>query len=473
MALSITNNVASLTAQNNLNRSSGALSKSLERLSSGLKINRGADGPAALVISEQQRAQISGLQTAIANASKAVNVVQTGEGALNEINSLLVKVRGLALDSANSGVNDANAQAANQAEIANALTTIDRIANTTQFGTKKLLDGSAGVNGSTDDPDVTFLKATTDSGQGTFAVVVGTAAEKGHVDAAVAQAAALAADETLTVNGVQVGLKAGQTQAQVIDTINSYSNQTGVKADAGGAGGATRLISNQFGLAAKVSVQSNVTAAANSSGIGTTTLTDSGVDVAGTIGGQAATGVGAVLNGTAGVGKGISVQFGLAAASATDSVTGAQGNVTTVNNALVFQIGANSGQTASVAIDKVQSNALGLNVSGVQFGNLSQIDVQTQAGAQDSIKVIDQAINEVTNLRGKLGAFQSNTLESTANNLRASLENTTAAESTIRDTDFAAETAAFTKNQVLIQAGTSVLQNANQTSQLVLSLLRG
>ena len=165
----------------------------------------------------------------------------------------MVKVRGLALDSANSGVNDANAQAANQAEIANALATIDRIANTTQFGTKKLLDGSAGVNGSTDDPDVTFLRATTDSGQGTFAVVVGTAAEKGHVDAAVAQAAALAADETLTVNGVQVGLKAGQTQAQVIDTINSYSNQTGVKADAGGAGGATRLITNQFGLAAKVS----------------------------------------------------------------------------------------------------------------------------------------------------------------------------------------------------------------------------
>src|SRR6185436_17440632 len=128
MGLVITNNVASLTGQHNLLRTSAALSKSLERLSSGLKINRGADGPAALVISEQQRAQISGLQKAIENTEKAVSMVQTAEGALNEINGLLVKIRSLALDSANSGVNDTNALAANQAEVDNALDTIDRIA---------------------------------------------------------------------------------------------------------------------------------------------------------------------------------------------------------------------------------------------------------------------------------------------------------------------------------------------------------
>src|SRR6266496_611743 len=106
MGLTISNNVASLTAQNNLNRTSGMLATSLERLSSGMKINRGADGPAALVISEQQRAQISGLQAAISNSDKAVSLVQTGEGALNEINGLLVKARSLAIDSANTGVND-------------------------------------------------------------------------------------------------------------------------------------------------------------------------------------------------------------------------------------------------------------------------------------------------------------------------------------------------------------------------------
>src|SRR6267142_2524104 len=109
MSLSITNNIASLTAQNNLTKTSSALSKSLERLSSGLKVNRGADGPAALVISERLRAQIGGLKTALDNTNKAVSLVQTGEGALNEINTLLGKARSLALDSANGGVNDTNA----------------------------------------------------------------------------------------------------------------------------------------------------------------------------------------------------------------------------------------------------------------------------------------------------------------------------------------------------------------------------
>jgi flagellin len=141
----IANNVGSLIAQNNLKRSSSMMSSSLEKLSTGFKVNRGADGPAALVISEKQRAQIAGLEQAIENTDKAVSVVQTAEGALNEVNSLLVKVRSLALDSANSGVNDADAMAANQAEIDNALETIDRIANSTQFSTKKLLNGDAGT----------------------------------------------------------------------------------------------------------------------------------------------------------------------------------------------------------------------------------------------------------------------------------------------------------------------------------------
>lgn len=165
MGLSIANNVTSLNAQHNLNKASMGVSKSVEKLSSGLKINRGADGPAALVISEKQRAQIAGLKQAVENTEKAASVVQTAEGALNEINSLLVKVRSLAIDSANSGVNDDDALAANQAEIDNALDTINRIANNTQFGTKKLLDGSAGIGGTATDADVTFLKGTSEIGR--------------------------------------------------------------------------------------------------------------------------------------------------------------------------------------------------------------------------------------------------------------------------------------------------------------------
>jgi flagellin len=136
MALTVVNNVSSLIAQNNLSRTTRGLTKSLERLSSGLKVNRGADGPAALVISEKQRAQIAGIKSAIENSEKAVSVVQTAEGALNKINGLLIKVRSLALDSVNTGVNDADALAANQAEITNALDTIDRIANNTSTRTR-------------------------------------------------------------------------------------------------------------------------------------------------------------------------------------------------------------------------------------------------------------------------------------------------------------------------------------------------
>jgi flagellin len=470
MGLAINNNVASLNAQNNLTKTNNMLSSSLEKLSTGLKINRGADGPAALVISEQQRAQIAGLRTAIDNTNKAVALVQTGEGALDEMNKLLNKVRSLAVDSANSGVNDAGAQAANQAEITNILGTIDRIAGTTKFGTKNLFDGSAGVSGTTSDTDVTFLRGTVDSVAGSYAVDVTTAGEKANVEAGTAQSANLAADENLNVNGVQIKLTAGMSQSQVVDKINEYSNQTGVKADTGGTGGATRLMSTNYGSAATVTVISDTTdgGGGDTSGIGTTALTDTGVDVAGTINGVAATGKGNVLTATSGAAKGVSVSFAASAAGAADTVTGAQGDVNVVNNALTFQVGANAGETVKVSFDKLNTANLGVGGSDL-FANLGAI---TTANGGEALKAIDKAIADVTELRGRLGAFQSNTLESTANNLRNTLENTTAAESVIRDTDFASEIANFTKFQTQMQAGSTVLGNANQITQLVAGLLR-
>jgi flagellin len=469
MPLGVVNNSGSINAQNNLSRAQTSLNRSIERLSSGLKVNRGSDGPAALVVSEKQRAQIAGLRTAIDNTEKAVSVVQTAEGALGEINSLLVKVRGLALDSANTGVNDDDALAANQAEIANALDTINRIANNTQFGSKKLLDGSAGKTGTTNDADVTFLQAGSATAAGTYAVNVTTAAERAFADAGTDQTAALAADETLTVNGVSISLSAGLDQAGVVSRINEYSGQTGVTARIDGT--TTQLYSEDFGSGASVSVVSNVAAAATSSGFGTTAINDSGLDVAGTIGGTAASGAGNVLSSTAGSAEGISVRLATSA-TPTETVTGAQGNVTVSDNSLTFQIGPSQNQTVNLAIDKVNPTALGVGLANNQFGTLDSVDVTSAGKAQDSLAVIDAAIEEVAGLRGKLGAFQSNTLEATANNLRATLENTVNAESVIRDTDFAEEISNFTNNQVLVQAGASVLSSANQSSQLVLSLLR-
>lgn len=686
MGLSIANNVASLNAQHNLNRASNAVAKSVERLSSGLKINKGADGPAALVISEKQRAQIAGLNQAIDNSQKAVSVVQTAEGALNEINALLVKVRTLAVDSANSGVNDAEALAANQAEISNALDTINRIASNTQFGSKKLLDGSAAgpSTGVATSSDLTGITATSNTTGGTYAVEVTTAGEKAKVTGAAAGISStetLAGDETLTVTGslgtATVTLAAGLDQSGIIDAINAKTTETGVVAEVdpgdstklrftssnygsaesisvtsdtatsgfkaadvvgasggilgadenltivGGAGttsatvaltkgddltlvvqkindykgttgveasidpddstklrfksltaagpdseihvtsdvaattyaasvtaGAayttltadetitvngtaialttgdtlsaaiTKINNEQYttgvlasddgtgklkfttkdkGLDASISVVSDVNGGDSgisdtaltdtgksstgigttelasvgslSSGVGTTALTDTGVDVAGTIDGVAASGTGNILTSTTGDAKDLSFTVG-ADTDAASTVSGDQGTITVTDKSLVFQIGANQHQTAKIAIQDVSANKLGTGVTGNQFANLSEIDVTSAAKAQDSLAIIDQAISNVTNLRGDLGAFQSNTLESTANNLRVTLENTTNAESVIRDTDFASEIAAFTKNQVLVQAGGSVLGNANQIPQQILQLLR-
>ena len=473
MALGIANNVSALNAQNNLAASSDKLNTSIERLSSGFKVNRGADGPAALVISEKQRAQISGLNAAIDNTEKAVSVVQTAEGALNEINSLLVKVRSLAVDSANTGVNDDDALAANQAEISNVLETINRIAENTQFGDKKLLDGSAGKNGVTSDSDVTFLKASQDTAAGNYAVEVTRAAEAAKATSTATQTGDLAADETLTVNGVNITLSAGSSRAEVQSRINEFSGQTGVvAADDPATANTTRLTTTQKGSDASISVISNTAAGAagTTSGFGDSEITDNGVDIAGEIGGVVAEGSGVTLTSISGDAKGVSLNIGDAADSA-DSVTGPQGTVSVTDNSLTFQIGANAGQTVDVAIDSAKATGLGVGLSGNQFSSLNDIDVTSSSKAQDTLSVVDAAIDEITNLRGTLGAFQSNTLESTANSLRTTLENTVNAESVIRDTDFAEEISNFTNSQVAVQAGTSVLSNANQSSQLILSLL--
>ena len=437
MALSIANNVSSLNAQHNLTRASSSVAKSVERLSSGLKVNRGADGPAALVISEKQRAQIAGLRQAIDNSEKAVSLVQTAEGALNEINSLLTKVRSLAIDSANSGVNDSDALAANQAEIANALETVTRISTNTQFGSKKLLNGDAtGVTATPSNAAVTFVAGTSDTNGGTFDVEVTTVAERATVDAT-AQTTTLAADEVLTINGVTINLTTGDDQDDVVDKINAVTAQTGVIADKLGAGGATRLYTSEFGSAATISAESDVAAAGDTSGIGTTALTDDGVDIEGEIDGVAATGVGNVLTSDSGDSDGLSVSIAASAADLLATETGALGDVEVIDKALVFQIGANQNQTAKISIANTSAASLGTGVTDNQFASLDEIDVSTSAGAQDAIAVIDAAINTVSTLRGTLGAFQQNTLESTANNLRSTLENTVNAESVIRDTDFA------------------------------------
>lgn len=488
MGLSLVNNVASLTAQNNLNSTNSALSKSLERLSTGLKVNRGADGPAALVISEQQRAQIAGLRTAIDNTNKAVSVVQTAEGGLNEVNRLLGKVRGLALDSANSGVNDTNALAANQAEIDNALTTITNIANTAKFGSKNLLNGQAGITGVVNGANTSNLGnigAGPGIAPGNYAVVVN-AATGGTVTGAAGAGAATGAG-SLSISGaglsqpINVALTAGDTATSSAQKIQAALDNSASSGGGGGkfkvteSGGAITINSNVLGSAA-ITVASSSANVASVTGfaVGAGTTGTAGTALTATVNGQAATVSTTDLkntvtfNGASGLSFNVGVNNG--------AVTAGTTNIAVADNSLTFQIGANANETAKVAIDKVTSDFLGTGVSGLNNAtttDLSKINVTTSNGAQDAIKVVDAAINQVSTLRGKLGAFQANTLESNANNLQTTLQNTTAAESVIRDTDFASEIANFTKFQTQLQAGSTVLGNANQLTQLVAGLLRG
>jgi flagellin len=285
MALSVTTNIPSLYAQNALSNTTNALDTSLQRLSTGLKINTGADGPAAYVISQQQQAQIAGLQTAISNTSQATDLVQTADGALGTISNLLVQIRGLALSSANSGVQDQPALQANQAQIANALQTIDNIAANTQFGTKKILNGTAGY-GATSNDNVSFtgLGATSATVPGTYTVNTTGATDTGAAQGAVAidpatngnlsTTTALGGNETLTIAGpngtATVALTTGETLTAVEQAINNVTSQTGVVASTGSANG-LQLQAQNFGQ--NFTVSSNVAAAtAGSTGIGTTAI---------------------------------------------------------------------------------------------------------------------------------------------------------------------------------------------------------
>lgn len=469
MALSVQTNAASLTGQRNLLNSTSRLNTSLERLSTGLKINRAADDSSGLVISENQRAQISGLTQAIANIDRGVNLVQTAESGLGEINSALLTIRSLAVDSANTGANDADALAANQAEIDNLLDTIDGIAGRTKFGTINLLNGDSGVTGDAVDADITHISATgrvTVDTSASQAVNIITAGERAVITGS---GAALTGDETLTINGVVFNFASGTTSDQVAAAVNLRTADTGVQA--ANNAGELRYETVEFGADTTLSVQASTTAL----GVGAadSVQTDRGADIGGTIGGVAGNGNGRFLE-AGGITIGVTDSGGT---SSHTTVTGAQGNINFLDgNSRVFQVGAFENETAILSISNFATGSLGVGTdqaNGSDFVSLAAVNVETQNSAQDTIQVVDQAISQVATARGRIGAFQANTLERTQSNVRTELQNLEEAESTVRDTDFASEIAKFTSEQIRQQAATTVLGLANQTAQGILSLLSG
>jgi flagellin len=497
MSLSLVNNIASLNAQNSLNNTNSALQTSLQRLSTGLKINSGADGPAAYVIGQQQSAQIAGLQTAIDNTNQAVSVVQTASGALGEINSLLTQVRGLALNSANSGVNNSTALAANQAQINNALATITSIAQTTTLDGKNLLDGSAAITGTADTVNAAGtanITAGQNAAAGAYVVTVGTQGTGGSSVGIASNGNSLTTTGSLSIVGgglssaLNVSLSAGDNVNTAATKIQQALN--GATSQGGGAGkfavsvagGQITIASNVLG-SAQVAVTADSAATGNVTGFTAAQTKTAGTALAATISYNGGAAVNAtVTSGPGGLNNQIS--FGGAnglnfAVNVTNGATAAAASASTItvnNNSLTFQIGANANQTASVAISDSRAGALGTGVTGLNNVNttsLAAIDVTTQNGAQDAIKVVDAAISQVSSLSGTLGAFQVNTLQANATNLQNALTNTTSANQVTTNTDFSSEIANFTRLQTQLQAGATVLGNANQTTQLIAKLLQG
>lgn len=507
MSLRINHNISAINAHRNLQKNQHSLTKTLEKLSSGLKINRASDGPASLVISEQMRAQIAGLNQAIDNTETAVSIVQTTEANMSEISNLLRSMRQLAIHASNEGVNDQVMLEADQQEIKNALQTIDRIASQAQFGTKKLLDGSRGATGITTGEGLEFVGATLNTGDSRkhgFDVKITELASRVEISGSVALTEEMVdAGETLTVieNGkiASYTTKLDDTAATAVQNLRAEIERQGLDIEVSlNEEGKIVATHRQYGSDYGFQLLSS-TAGVLGKEAGEISTLKLGSDIKGTINGQSAVGKGKILSGAKGAKgvDGLSVRYtgdtgGLLApeeceiADIEDDLDEVRehhkpdtppgglsvGRVFVFQNSMMFQIGANRGQTVGISIRSAnpENLARGLaNRSG--FSSLADIDLRNFQGAQDAIRMIDATINQISSDRGELGAFQKNTLESNLSNIRIANENLISSESVIRDVDMAKEMATFTKNRIMSEAATAMLAQANQLPQNVLDLL--
>ncbi len=398
----INHNMASLNTYNRLSANNAASSKSLEKLSSGLRINRAGDDAAGLAISEKMRGQIRGLDQAGRNAQDSISLIQTAEGALTESHSILQRMREIAVQSSNDTNTDADRKEL-QNETKQLIAELDRIGNTTEFNSKKLLDGSAvGVT-----EDVAGSVRVNNNSNLT-------------IDAtAMADAVSAAATGALK-NGAYMIVKV----AEAVATTFTAADYKVIGPD----GKEVALAATDINLAAStISIGTNLVGAATDIVLGgTLDFTD--------------------MN----VGESITLVFGEHEASSS-----------TLGDSIMTQVGANAGQTAFISVKDMRAEAIGVK----------DIDISTKFGAQTAIETVNNAIEKVSSQRSALGAMQ-NRLEHTINNLGTSSENLTAAESRIRDVDMAKEMMNFQKNNILSQAATAMLAQANQQPQGVLQLLQ-
>ena len=488
----IQHNIAALNSYRNLTGNNNAVSKNLEKLSSGYRINRAGDDAAGLAISEKMRAQITGLNTAQKNAQDGVSLVQTAEGALTEVHSMLNRMVELADQSAN-GTYDNEVDRANlQKEIKSLKDEVDRIADSTNFNGINLLDGSLSAT------KLDFGK-TLAVGGATAATVNAATGTKSAFDVGIGKDGTT---ETLTVEYADENGTLHKVEVEYTSANTAAGNDKAIK-DALSKSELSSVFDITSDGNGKFTLTSKVTGAdgAKLTGISSTDNTSTAVKVGAVTAGknETVTLTGGAQNITAGnnfVLNGKTYEFVkdantkptiegataiLIGAAPADTVANlnkaleSSGIKATVNtNDLVFETTKNGkGLTLQIGDTSEDFNQMTVSVGDMHADALgiADIDISTQAGAQKAVDKIKSAINSVSSTRGDLGAIQ-NRLEHTINNLSVSAENMTAAESRIRDVDMANEMMAYTKNNILVQSSQAMLAQANQLPQGVLQLLQ-
>ncbi|WP_252273085.1 flagellin [Pseudomonas subflava] len=395
MALTVNTNVASLNTQRNLNTSSRSLDVSLQRLSTGSRINSAKDDAAGLQIANRLTSQVNGLNIAVKNSNDGISMAQTAEGALQQSTSILQRMRDLALQSAN-GSNSEDERTALNSEVTELKKELDRISNTTSFGGKKLLDGTFG--------STTFQ--------------VGSAANE-SITVKIDEMSTESMEATFTSGSISASdVAAGDATASGAIAVSFTM-----------ADGTAKTFSTTFASGASVDEQVAALAA---------TINDANI------------GVGAYINEDGDI-----------------DLVSALGSGSAAGEIESFSFG--SGASVDAAETAATDNDISLT-SVTDDNTVEDIDITDVLGSQKAVVIIDQAIQKIDSQRADLGAVQ-NRFENTIGNLQNIAENVSAARGRIQDTDFAAETANLTKNQILQQAGTSILAQANQLPQAVLSLL--
>jgi len=478
--------MSAANAHRNVVNNSSAQTKTMEKLSSGLKINRAADSPAQLQISENLRAQASGLRQAIDNSEMAVSLMQTAEGALEEVSRALVQARQLAVHAGNEGANDPSMLQADQSEIDNILEQVNRIATSTQYGHNYLLDGSRAGNGVTTGEYLEFVDGSTEahsSGVGGYGIKIDNAATRAtHSGTVGLSQGVIDAGEQITVSEggrtVNFLTQKGKTVEQTLNDLETAINDAGLNIDLmrqfppltdSGAPQPITLRHKEFGSEHTFQAASNTAGLVSSVSNIPETITN-GTDVSGEINGEEASGRGQILTGDPGADtvEGIKLRY----TGETTPLGGNAGTVTFSQNSLTFQVGAEANQFSEYSLGSIKTNDLGRGEeNSSNFDSLAQISVLNSEQAQDAIAVIDKAIEEVNSNRGEMGAFQKNNLESNLNYLRIAHENTVSSESVVRDADMAHEMAEFTRHQIMTEASTAMLAQANQSSMSVMKLL--